>query len=63
MVEDSVNAEGSASMPTFPGQGAEIPRAARGDQISKSLYQFSSLKKKKIYIYIYIYSLIFLSVS
>ena len=60
MVEDCVNAEGSASMPTFPGQGAEIPRAARGDQISKSLYQFS-LKKKKIYIYIY--SLIFLSVS
>ena len=61
VVEDSVNAEGSASMPMFPGQGAEIPRAARGDQISESLYQFSSLKKR--YIYTYIYSLIFLSVS
>ena len=53
MVEDSVNAEGSASMPMFPGQGAEIPRAARGDQISESLYQFSSLKKNT-YIHIYI---------
>ena len=62
VVEDSVNAEGSASMPMFPGQGPEIPRAARGDQISKSLYQ-SSCFKKNTYIYIYIYSLIFLSVT
>lgn len=41
MVEDSVNAEGMASMPMFPGQGAQITCAARGDQISKSLYQSS----------------------
>lgn len=41
VVEDSVNAEGMASMPMFPGQGAQITCAARGDQISKSLYQSS----------------------
>ena len=37
----TANAEGTASVPMFPGQGAEIPRAARGVQISKSLYQSS----------------------
>lgn len=58
MVEDSVNAEGMASMPMFPGQGAQITCAARGDQISKSLYQSSCLKKMHM-----IYSLIFLSVT
>ena len=47
----TANAEGTASVPMFPGQGAEIPRAARGVQISKSLYQ-SSWLKKNTYIYI-----------